>query len=93
QLEQDDPALAQPVHPSLDMRRSQVVWAVRNEMARTVEDVLARRTRTLFLNAQLALDAAPAVAEILSNELGTDSAWRDEQLAAFEAVARHYLPA
>lgn len=92
QLEQDDPALAQPVHPSLDMRRSQVVWAVRNEMARTVEDVLARRTRTLFLNAQLALDAAPAVAEILSKELGTDSAWRDEQLTAFEAVARHYLP-
>ncbi len=93
QLEQDDPALAQPVHPSLDMRRSQVIWAVRNEMARTVEDVLARRSRTLFLNARLALDAAPAVAEILSNELGTDSAWRDEQIAAFEAVARHYLPA
>ena len=93
QLEQDDHALAQPVHPSLDMRRSQVIWAVRNEMARTVEDVLARRSRTLFLNARLALDAAPAVAEILSNELGTDSAWRDEQIAAFEAVARHYLPA
>ncbi|QEF98384.1 Aerobic glycerol-3-phosphate dehydrogenase [Stieleria maiorica] len=93
QLESDNPELAQPIHPSLPLRRSQVVWAVRNEMARTVEDMLARRTRWLFLNSRLALEAAPAVAEVMAGELGTDSAWCDEQVNAFQATAQHYLPA
>jgi glycerol-3-phosphate dehydrogenase len=61
------------------------------EMARTVEDVLARRTRTLFLNAREAIKMAPAVADKMARELGTDEAWKARQLAEFQAVAANYL--
>jgi glycerol-3-phosphate dehydrogenase len=60
-------------------------------MARTVEDVLCRRTRALFLNANAALEAAPKVASLIARELGRDAAWRAAQIADFEATARHFL--
>ena len=83
--------LAEPLHPLLSVRGSDVVWAVRREMARTVEDVLARRSRCLFLNAKAALAIAPQVASIMAAELGQDATWCDEQLVQFEATARHYF--
>jgi glycerol-3-phosphate dehydrogenase len=67
------------------------VWAARFEMARTVEDVLARRTRALFLNARAAIAMAPRVADLLARELGRDQAWRDAQVEAFDEVAQGYL--
>lgn len=67
-------------------------WFARHEMARTVEDVLARRTRLLFLDAQAALAAASEVARELSQELARDEAWQSAQLAEFEQVARHFVP-
>jgi glycerol-3-phosphate dehydrogenase len=69
-----------------------VVRAIREEMARTVEDVLARRTRALFLNARAAIAMAPRVAAIMARELGRDSAWQTAQVEAFEQTARCYLP-
>ena len=57
------------LHPRLPFKAREVVWAARNEMARTVEDVLARRTRALFLDARAAMEAAPAVARLLAKEL------------------------
>lgn len=69
------------------------VHAVRNEMARTVADVLARRTRILFLDARAALALAPAVARMLAAELNRDPSWVTQQLESFAAIARHYLPA
>ena len=69
-----------------------VVWAARHEMARTVDDVLARRTRALLLDARAAMEAAPAVAAVLAAELGRDSAWARDQVEQFHAIARHYLP-
>jgi glycerol-3-phosphate dehydrogenase len=92
QLEKEHPDLAEPLHDGLNIRCSQVIWAARNEMARTIEDVLARRTRMLFLNANAAISAAPAVAELIARELGTDQLWRDRQLEAFATVAAHYTP-
>jgi glycerol-3-phosphate dehydrogenase len=70
---------------------SMVRHAVQNEMARTVEDVLARRTRTLFLNARRALQLAPLVAQLLASELGRDQAWCEAQNRIFERLARRYL--
>jgi len=67
-------------------------WFARHEMARTVEDVLARRTRVLFLNAQATLAMAPSVAQELAHELGRDEAWQRAQLADFANVAQHFLP-
>jgi glycerol-3-phosphate dehydrogenase len=60
-------------------------------MARTVEDVLARRTRALFLNAGAAIALAPRVAEIMAKEFGEDAGWVDGQVTSFNAVAEHYL--
>lgn len=92
QLEAESPELAETLIPSLASRKSEVVWAARNEMARTVEDVLARRTRALFLNARETPAAAPEVARLLAAELGRDEAWIESQVAQFRAVAQHYLP-
>lgn len=83
-------SLGEPLHAALPIIGAQVVWAAREELARTVEDVLARRTRALFLNSQAALDMAPAVARLLAQELGRDEAWQRAQLAEFQSVATHY---
>jgi glycerol-3-phosphate dehydrogenase len=68
------------------------VWAVRNEMARTVEDFLARRTRALFLDARASVDSAPAVARLMGEELGQDREWIDREVQAFVTLARDYMP-
>jgi glycerol-3-phosphate dehydrogenase len=62
-------------------------------MARTVEDVLARRMRALFLNARAAIAMAPETARLLARELGRDHAWQDGQVDAFRALAAGYLVA
>jgi len=90
-LMQGVPALAKPLHPALPYTGAEVVWAVRFEMARTVEDVLARRTRALFLNAKAALDMSPCVAELMAGELNRDAAWKTQRVQAFEQTARYYV--
>ena len=84
--------LAEPLHPALPYTGAEVVWAARNEMARTLEDVLARRTRALFLNARAAIEMAPAVARVMARELERNSAWETEQVQSFTETARNYLP-
>ncbi|MGD0052562.1 MAG: glycerol-3-phosphate dehydrogenase/oxidase [Vulcanimicrobiaceae bacterium] len=86
-LERDDPSLAAPLDPRLPYTGAQVVYGARNEMAQTVDDVLARRTRALFLDAAGARASAPAVAALLAAELGRDAAWQRDQLNAFDALA------
>lgn len=81
-----------PLQPGLDLTPGEVAWFARSEMARTVEDVLARRTRALLLDARAAASAATAVAEILAEELGRDAAWVEAQVADFRSLARGYLP-
>jgi glycerol-3-phosphate dehydrogenase len=90
ELMRSDERLRSPLHPALPYTGAEVVWAARREMARTVEDVLARRTRALFLNAAAALASAPRVAELLARELGRDSVWEARQLEEFSAVAEGF---
>jgi glycerol-3-phosphate dehydrogenase len=85
------PELAVLLHPRLSYRMAEVVWAARHEMARSVEDVLARRTRALFLDARAAINAAPGVAACLAAELGRDEAWQAAQVAAFRKMAAGYV--
>jgi glycerol-3-phosphate dehydrogenase len=66
-------------------------WFARHEMARTVEDVLARRTRLLFLDARAALALAPQTARELAQALGRDAEWTASQITAFTETARHFL--
>jgi glycerol-3-phosphate dehydrogenase len=84
--------LGKKLHPALPYCAAEVVWAVRNEMARTVEDVLSRRTRALLLNARAAIEMAPRVAAIMGAECGKDAGWQAQQVAEFGKVARNYLP-
>jgi len=86
-------ALAKPdrVHPKLDLTEAEVLWHVRHEMARTVEDVLARRSRCLLLDARSSMKAAPAVAKLMADELGRDEAWSTEQVRAYQALASGYV--
>jgi glycerol-3-phosphate dehydrogenase len=79
------------LHPRLPFRLREVVWAARYEMARSVEDVLARRTRALFLDARAAIEAAPAVAEILARELHRCDGWKENDLRNFQETAKGYL--
>jgi glycerol-3-phosphate dehydrogenase len=81
-----------PLHLALPYTAAEVIWAAREEMARTVEDVLARRTRALFLNARAAIEMASRVAELMAHELGQDERWRASQLASFREVAANYVP-
>jgi glycerol-3-phosphate dehydrogenase len=90
ELMQREPELAQPLTGTLPYVGAEVVWAVRYEMARTVEDVLCRRTRSLFLNAKAAMEAAPKVASLMARELAYDSNWESKQLVAFGRVATHF---
>jgi glycerol-3-phosphate dehydrogenase len=90
-LSAENPKLDALMHTRLPFRMREVVWAARNEMARTVEDVLARRTRALFLDACAAMEAAPAVATLLAAELKQDENWREKQLADFQAIAMGYI--
>ncbi|MFL6351594.1 MAG: glycerol-3-phosphate dehydrogenase/oxidase [Bryobacteraceae bacterium] len=90
-LGQEDPDLDQPLHPKLPFRRREVIWAARHEMATCVEDVLARRTRALFLNASASLEAAPITIRLLARELGKDVHWEQEQLMKYRQLAEGYL--
>lgn len=78
------------LHPRLPYASSDVIRAVRFEMARTVEDVLARRTRALFLDARAAEEAAPEVARLMRGELNQSPEWEAEQVTAFRSLAARY---
>ena len=82
---------SQLIHPDLPYTAAEVIWAVGHEMAMTLEDVLARRTRALFLDAKAALQAAPVVAELMRKELNQDQQWKETQLREFELLAKNYL--
>ncbi len=90
-LARERPELAMTLHPDLPYIAAEVVWAARFEMARRVEDVLARRIRALFLNARAAIAMAPAVASLLAAELGKDAAWIDAEIKAFNELAAQYV--
>ena len=83
----------QPLHASLPYRAGEVIWAARHEAARSVEDVLARRTRLLFLNARASMEAASLAAALLAQELGREPAWQERQVCEFRKLAEGYLPA
>jgi glycerol-3-phosphate dehydrogenase len=92
-IEEHSAELGAKIDPALPYTESMVVYAARSEFARTLEDVLSRRTRSLLLDAQAALRAAPRVAALMAPELQRDLAWETQQIVAFDALVRaHYLP-
>jgi glycerol-3-phosphate dehydrogenase len=91
ELVDEQPELCERLHEALPITGAEVVWAARHEMARTVDDVLARRTRALFLNAKVAVDMAPRVTEILARELNRGSAWKDLQATQFAEISSRFF--
>jgi len=89
-LIRNEPSLGEALHPALIYCGAEVIWSARVEMARTVEDVLARRTRALFLNAQAASAMALRVAALMARELHRDQTWQSQQVRDFQELARNY---
>lgn len=82
---------AEKLHPALPYVKAEVVWAVRNEMAQTVEDVLSRRTRALLLDARASMQAAESVARLMAGEMGKGEDWVEKQVKEFRGLAGNYV--
>lgn len=91
QLMTENPELSEKIIPNFPYTAAEIVWAARNEMAETVEDVLSRRLRILFIDAQAAKDMAPRVASLLAKELQADKDWENNQLEKFNKLADGYI--
>ena len=91
-LAAEKPEWAERLHPALPYIAAEIIWGAREELSRTVDDALSRRTRALLLNAAAASSMAPKVAALLAGELGRDQAWIDQQVAAFQKLAAQYQP-
>lgn len=85
------PALQEKIHPEYPYTKAEVKFFIANEMAVTVEDVLARRIRLLFLDAKAAIESAPVVVSIMADELNKDEQWKNLQLATFKKLAAGYM--
>jgi glycerol-3-phosphate dehydrogenase len=91
ELQNQEPKLKQKLHPDYDYTMAEVVWAIRYEMARTIDDVLSRRVRLLFLDARAAIAVSEKVAQLLAEELGYDDTWAEDQTAQFKKLANGFL--
>jgi glycerol-3-phosphate dehydrogenase len=91
ELAKKDPSLEKELHSNYKHIAAEVIWAARHEMARTVEDFLARRIRMLFLDAKAAMDMANEVAELMAKELGHDKDWVSDQINEFTTLANRYV--
>lgn len=87
-----DASMKEKLHPLRPELKVDVILAARFEMARRVEDVLARRSRVLFTDARLAIELAPSVAQLLADELGHGQSWIQHELRSFTELAKSYLP-
>ncbi len=90
-IEKDNAGWDKPLHPRLPYRPAEVIWAARKEMARTVEDVLSRRTRALLLDARASIEVAEDVAKLLASELDKDDNWISDQTTKYNELAKGYL--
>lgn len=85
------PELKEKLHPNYNYTMAEVAWAVRHEMARTVDDILARRVRLLFLDARAAIASCEKVAQFLAKELDHDEIWIQNQIVEFKSIAKGFL--
>ena len=74
----------------LYITKNQILWAVKEEMAMCLEDVLSRRTRCLFLDATESEKIAPQVAQIMADALGKDARWVKEELNSLKTIIKNY---
>ncbi len=87
-----NPELGERLHPDFPQIKAEVIWAVKNEMAINISDILARRLRILFLNVKIAIELAPEIGNLMAKEMNKDQKWIDEQVNNFVQLAQRYLP-
>ena len=90
-IEKEKPYLKEKIHPDLPYTLSQVVYACKYEMALRVEDVLSRRLRAVFLNAQAAYDSTEKVAALMKNILKKSDEWEKKEILGFKKIAKSYI--
>ena len=86
-----DASLAEKIHANYSFTKAQIVYAVKYEMAMSVEDILARRIRLLFLDARIAIELAPMVASIIAPYLQKDKNWEAAEVKSFTQLAEQYI--
>lgn len=91
ELQQNYPELKEKVHPDHEYTMAEIIWAIRYEMARTIDDILARRVRLLFLDARAAIQSSEKVARLLAQELGHNEAWVNKEILNFKKIAKGFL--
>ena len=84
--------MSERIHPDYPFTKAELEWCVKNEMALQVEDVLARRSRMLFVNAHAAIASSEKTARLMASILNRDEQWVQQQMIAFEELAKGYLP-
>jgi glycerol-3-phosphate dehydrogenase len=87
----DQPDLGELIDQRLPYTKAEIVWICKNEMPRTLEDVLARRTRSLFLDVRASVEAGPVVADLMAKELGFNKAWKEKQITDYTKLTANYL--
>lgn len=90
-LMSEDNSYSELLHSSISTTVGEIIWSIRFEMARTVEDILSRRTRLLLKNARISIEIAPKVAKILAKELNKNNDWINDQIKEFTKLAKGYL--
>jgi len=88
---EEDPSQGDLLNQRLPYTRAEITWISRNEMPVKLEDILARRTRALFLDARASMDIAPEVAGIMAQEMGFDEEWKATQLHEYKQLIANYL--
>ena len=87
----ENPGLGIPIDQRLPYTKAEIIWICRNEMPLTIEDVLARRTRALLLNARASVEIATEVAYLMAKELGFDMKWQNEQIESYNQLVKNYI--
>jgi glycerol-3-phosphate dehydrogenase len=87
----ENPALGLPIDQRLPYTKAEILWICRNEMPLMLEDILARRTRSLFLNARASAEIAPEVAGLMAMEFGYDRKWEEEQIENYCQLVKSYI--
>ncbi len=88
---EEDSTNSESISDELMIIKAQVILAIRNELAQNVIDILARRTRALYLDAKESIRMAPIVAEIMAKEMGKDKTWEIKQVEFFNDIAKGYI--
>ncbi|KAF2517227.1 glycerol-3-phosphate dehydrogenase/oxidase [Flavobacterium foetidum] len=91
ELQQNEPELKEKLHPAYEFTMAEVIWAIRYEMARTIDDILARRVRLLFLDARAALAVSEKIAKVIAIELGHDENWIRKEIANFKEISKGFF--